>query len=95
MMRLYKIEPIEDNPKWSPWYDELHGLVVRCESEDRCRQIAHDEGGGEVKRADDYAVPRRDRAVIYSPWLDPEATVVTELTVGVDEEIVLRDYNAG
>jgi hypothetical protein len=94
-MKLYLIEPIWDNDKWKPWYDELHGLVVRCESEDRCRQIAHSEGGNEVIREKNYAMSKEKRIVIYSPWLDPEATRVTEITSDGDEEIILRDFNAG
>lgn len=95
-MKLYLIEPIWDGPKWKPWYDELHGLVVRCESEDRCRQIAHNNGGDELRRERVPGVNNwTEWPVIYSPWLDPEATTVTEITADGDEEIILRDFNAG
>jgi hypothetical protein len=94
-MKLYLIEPILGNDKWEPWYDELHGMVVRCESEDRCRQIANREGADEIRRVVDYSLPVAKRPVIYSPWLDPEATRVTEITNDGEEEIILRDFNAG
>ena len=94
-MKLYLIEPTWNDDKWEPWYDEMHGMVVRCETEDRCRQIAHREGADEVRRVKDYAIPREEWTVSYSPWLDPEATRVTEITCDGEEEIILRDFNAG
>ncbi len=81
-MKLYLIKPYWEYFKQNTWYYGLHGMVVRCESEVRCRQIAHSRGGDEVSRVKDY-----------SPWLDPEATEVTEITSDGDERIVLIDSN--
>ncbi len=93
VMKLYLIKPYWGYFKQKPWFYGLHGMVVRCESEDRCRQIAHSKGGDEVSRSTDYSLPEAKRSVIYSPWLDPEATQVTEIAIDGDEELILIDSN--
>lgn len=91
-MKLWLLRPVETDAiapngkpckripaAWEPWYDKAFGFVVRAESEEAARALAHADGGDES---------RGDRA----PWLDPQQSICVELTEQGTEEVVVRDF---
>lgn len=91
-MKLYVLRPIEvllknDNP-WEPWYDKAFGFVIRAETPDRARQIAHENAGDENRG--EFA--GRPRANTKTPWLDKKYSTCEELKEGGEEELIVRDF---
>ena len=77
-MKLWKLEPLS---AWEPWHDTMAGIVVRAETEEDARAIAHEYSGDE-----DRQYPR--------PWLDSEVTSCVELTAEGETGMVLCDFDA-
>ena len=79
---LPNLEEIGDktNP-WKPFYDKVHGHVVRAETEEEARQLAESMSGDESRKAGKV-------------WLDAKYTTCVELTADGPAEHVLRDYSA-
>ena len=63
-------------------YDRCYGFVIRAETEEKAREIAHENGGDE----------NRDNCY---PWLNPKSSTCEELTVIGKEGIILKYFNAG
>lgn len=77
--------PVGDNP-WSPWYDCIHGCVIRAPSEAVARQMAQRAGKEETSGLE---------AKSGSVWLDPGYSTCTALEAEGEEEIVLIDLALG
>ncbi len=91
-MKLYKLTPAEelleiDNP-WSPWYDKAFGFIIRAETPERARQIAHENAGEENKG--EFA--GRPRANTQTPWLDEKYSTCRELEKMGEEGLIIRDF---
>lgn len=78
-----------DNP-WNPWYDRAFGFVIRAESEEAARKIAHEHAGDENRGE----FLRAKIANTTSPWLDPKYSSCEELNADGEPEMVLRDFHA-
>lgn len=72
--------PVGDDP-WDPWYDRVHGYVIRAPSEAAARQMAQKSGKEETRSA--------------TVWLDPVYSTCTALEAEGEEEIVLIDLALG
>jgi len=88
-MKLWLIKakldlPKGDNP-WDPWYDKVHGFVIRAESEKAARLIAHHGPGWE-----------QDTIPNVNPWLDPKYSTCEEIFLdGETEDVIMMDYREG
>ena len=81
--------PNGDNP-WVPWYDKSFGFVVRAETEEQARQIAH-ENAGDENRGEFLQTTIADTE---QPWLAPKYSECTELLQDGAAEMVLQDFHA-
>jgi len=81
--------PNGDNP-WEPWYNKSFGFVVRSETEEQARQIAH-ENAGDENRGEFLQTKIADTK---QPWLDPKYSECTELLQDGAAEMVLQDFQA-
>ena len=84
-MKLWLLRPVENLPEgddpWEPWYDKAFGFVVRAETEDEARSLAHANAGDE----------KRNRRSSRQPWLDAKYSTCAELTAEGAAEMVIRD----
>jgi hypothetical protein len=78
-MKLWKLYGIKDSGFDWAW-DTHFGFVIRAETEERARQLASEA----VYWCENGAA-----------WLDPDFTTCEEITGEGEEEVVLKDYNAG
>jgi hypothetical protein len=89
--RLYILRPVEDLPSrdnpWEPWYDKRFGFVVRAQSEEDARKIAHDRAGDE-NRGEFMGSKIANTA---APWLESRYSSCLELLP--DGEIGLIIYD--
>ncbi len=76
--------PDDDNP-WEPWYGTIFGLVVRAESEDSARKLAHSNSGPESSNTSNT----------NAPWLDSKYSSCDKLTSTGEEEVLLIDRRPG
>jgi len=93
-MKLYILEPSQklkkgDNP-WNPWYDKAFGFVIRAETEEKARKIAHENAGDENRGA----FLEKEIAKTKSPWLDKKYSTCNELLADGESELIIRDFNA-
>lgn len=93
-MRLWLLRPRnglphEDNP-WNPWYDKAFGFVIRAETEQRAREMAHKKAGDE-NRGEFLG---ESTANTTSPWLDPDYSTCVVLTAEGPEGVVIEDFAA-
>ena len=93
-MKLWILRPVEtldnnDNP-WEPWCDKCFGFVVRAETEENARNIAH-ENAGDENRGEFLG---NQIANTKEPWRNPEYSTCIELTADGEPEIVIRDFMA-
>ena len=91
-MKLYLLKPVADLPQpgpgktsvdgnpWSPWFDKAFGFVVRAETEQEARNLAHGAAGDENRHG--------------SPWLEPKFSTCAELIPEGEIGIVVRDFAA-
>ena len=80
LLKARKDLPSGDNP-WFPWYDKNFGFVVRAETEEQARQIAHESAGDE-----NYGQ--------LQPWLNSKYSECAELLQDGAAEMVLEDFHA-
>ena len=84
-MKLWLLRPVENLPEgddpWEPRCDKAFGFVVRAETEDEARSLAHANAGNE----------NRDRRSSRQPWLDAKYSTCAELTAEGAAEMVIRD----
>jgi len=85
-MKLWLLRPAEDLPSgidpWDPWYDKVFGFVIRAETEEDARRLAHDEAGNE------------NRGKVRGPWLNARYATCVELTADGDPAVVMEDAQA-
>lgn len=88
-MKLWILRPVEelddDNP-WDPIYDKTFGFVIRAETEDQARSIAHSNGRDENANT----VLDDPDSSVKKPWKDPEYSTCVELLVNGDVGVVLQ-----
>lgn len=77
------IDP-EDNP-WDPWYDKNFTVVVRANSENRARELAHDCAGDENRG---YFLSRKISNT-NTPWLDSEYSTCDILDAMGEESVIV------
>jgi hypothetical protein len=90
IMKLWLLRPRDDLPDQDdPWWnrhDKAHGFVVRAQTEQQAREIAHQHAGDE-NQASTY---------IKAPWLDPRYSTCKQLLPDVGMEgVIIRDYLTG
>ncbi len=86
-MKLWLLRPIDDlSEQDDPWWnrqEKVHGFVIRAETEQQAREIAHQNAGDE----------NRMSALTDTPWLDPKYTTCKLLLPDVGMEgVIIRDY---
>lgn len=81
--------PNDDNP-WEPWYDKAFGHVVRAETEEAAREIAHENAGDENRGE----FMRKEIAKTKQPWKDQKYSTCVELTAEGTRGLVLTDFHA-
>lgn len=91
-MKLWILRPkpglvTGDNP-WEPWYDKAFGFVVRAETENEARCLAHDEAGEE----NDNDFLGKTTANTTTPWLDSKYSTCKELTADGSRDVILRHF---
>ena len=84
-MKLWILRPVDglvntDNP-WEPWYDKAFGFVVRADTEEEARKLAHDDSGDETKKT-------------RAPWLDAAYSTCAELLPEGPAVVVAQDFYA-
>jgi hypothetical protein len=85
-MKLWLLRPRDDLPEQEdPWWnrrDTVHGFVVRADTEQQARELAHKNAAQE----------NRGSVCTAAPWLDPRYSVCEQLLpdVGV-EGVIIRD----
>ena len=89
LLNARKDLPYGDNP-WEPWYDKAFGFVVRAETEEQARQIAHENAGDENRGA----FMRTNIADMPQPWLDSKYSQCSELLKDGEAGMVLQDFHA-
>ena len=89
-MKLWLLRPIikdkDKNPfdkgasphLWEPWYDKVHGFVIRAETENIARAIASVNSGDETANA----------------WIDVKYSSCVELTLKGIEELIIVDFHS-
>lgn len=92
-MKLWLLAPlfedVNDNP-WDPWYDKAFGFVVRAETEDDARQIAHKNAGDENKNT----FMGISISKTTTPWLDIKYSLCVPLPQEGEARLILRDFAA-
>jgi hypothetical protein len=91
-MKLWILRPIDgleknDNP-WNPWYDRAFGFVVRANTEEEARALAHANAGDENRG--EFMVNKT--ANTETPWLDAKYSTCIELLPEGDAEVVMKDF---
>lgn len=86
-MKLWLLRPRDDlSDQDDPWWkrhDKAHGFVVRAETEQQAREIAHQQAGAE----------NRTSALTDAPWLDPKYSTCKQLLPDVGMEgVIVRDF---
>lgn len=72
--------PNNDDP-WKPWYDKAFGFVVRAETEEAARQLAHVNAGDENHCG-------------LAPWQNARYSTCVELPSDGPTETVLRSFRS-
>ena len=86
-MKLWILEPVknlpEDNNPWIPWYDKMFAVVVRADSEESARSMAHSCGGDENDESSDI-----------SPWMELEYSTCKPLEAEGEARIIILDVHS-
>ncbi len=90
MTYLWELKSRKDLPKeedpWEPWYETKSEFIIRAETENKARQIAHDNAGAE----------NQNRATgTESPWLYRKYSTCSKLEYHGSEGIIYSNYNSG
>jgi hypothetical protein len=93
-MKLWLLCPVveldkNDNP-WEPWYDKAFGFIVRAETEDEARELAHSSAGDE----NDGEFLSVKIANTDQPWKDAKYSTCTELLPDGEAGVVMQDFHA-
>ncbi|HEX8275977.1 MAG TPA: hypothetical protein VF615_25295 [Longimicrobiaceae bacterium] len=88
-MRLWKLTPRHDSlwwcvdgkDPWQPHQDKAFGFVVRAESEEEARWLAHESAGGE-----------NDALPGVRPWVDEQYSTCEELPSTGRRGVVLVNF---
>jgi len=93
-MKLWLLRPqanlsSTDNP-WNPWYDKSFGFVIRAETEEKARELAHDNAGDE-NRGEFF---NQRISATKSPWKDSNYSTCVELSAVGAEELIMQDFAA-
>lgn len=93
MMQLWILRPKEglsrlDNP-WNPWYDKAFGFVIRAESEEEARKLAHDNAWKE----NDPEFLGEKTSKTDSPWLDPNYSTCDSLLADGNAGVLIEDVH--
>lgn len=91
-MKLWLLRPVDglkknDNP-WEPWYDKAFGFVVRAETEEEARALAHADAGDENRGE----FMSRTIAATKQPWMDAKYSTCVELLPEGAAEVVMKDF---
>jgi len=106
-MKLWLLRPVDglkknDNP-WKPWYDKAFGFVVRADTEEEARALAHADAGDENREAralahadagDENRGEFLSRAITDTkqPWMDAKYSTCVELLPEGAAEVVMKDF---
>lgn len=86
-MKLWLLRPVEDLPDdnnpWEPWYEKTFGFLVRAESEQEARRLAHDNADGENHCR---------TANTTQPWLEQQYSTCIELLAEGERGIIISDF---
>jgi hypothetical protein len=93
-MKLWLLRPVDglkknDNP-WEPWYDKAFGFVVRAETEDEARALAHAAAGDENRGE----FGGEQIANTKQPWREANYSTCVELLPEGAAEVVMQDLRA-
>ncbi len=92
-MKLWILRPVEDLPEgddpWHPWYDKCFGFVIRAETEEDARRIAH-QHAGEENRGTFLECKITDTK---EPWLDSKYSTCKELSAEGEEGLIIEDVH--
>lgn len=91
-MKIWKLTPrhdsiwwcVEGKDPWEPHHDKAFGFVVRAESEEEARWLAHESAGLENER-----IPG------VQPWLDDQYSSCEELPAVGRREVILVNFRHG
>jgi hypothetical protein len=91
-MKLWMLRPVDglnknDNP-WKPWYDKVFGFVVRAETEEEARALAHAAAGQENRGT----FLGEKIAETNHPWMDAKYSTCVELLPEGAAEVVMTDF---
>ena len=100
-MKLWILRPVaglpEDDNPWEPWYEKAFGFVIRAETEEDARKIAHENAGHE--NDGEFKLPQMSHAEhrwnTTTPWLDAKYTSCTELSAEGEAGVLMRDFARG
>ena len=81
--------PDSDNP-WLPCYDKCFGFVVRAETEEKARTLAHRNGGDE-NRGEFGGKQVSDTT---TPWLDSQYSTCEKLEESGVSEVIISDFRS-
>ena len=91
-MKLWLLRPVDglkknDNP-WEPWYDKAFGFVVRAETEEEARALAHADAGDENR--DTFMGSKV--ADTNQPWMNAQYSTCVELLPEGAAGVVMKDF---
>ena len=83
-MNLWLLRPVggltENNNPWDPWHNKAFGFIVRANTEDEARSLAHDEAGDENQG-------------LTNPWMSAKYSTCVNLTAEGTKEVVMCDFS--
>lgn len=77
------------NP-WVPWYDKAFGHVVRAETEEEAREIAHNNAGDENRG--EFLGEKISKT--ESPWKDSKYSTCIELVHEGESGLIITDFHS-
>ena len=93
-MKLWLLRPVEDlerddNP-WEPQYDKSLGFVIRAETEEQARAIAHNNAGDENDR---HVFRARGSVGMAAPWKGAKYSTCVELLPEGPAGVVIEEFH--
>ena len=91
-MLLWILRPVtvrqpNDDP-WEPWYDKVFGFVVRAETEEGARELAHQNAGDENRGE----FLQKATVKTKSPWLDKRYSTCEVLRNEGEVGVIMQDF---